>query len=536
MAAKKLYHKKNKPTRRKREMSNDLLFHFLQVQENTSSMSKPASESPPVTDESGFSIKELNHINEGILEQLQQVISDNKFKTYFHKNLVLSQLGIEHIIFTLPTEFMKNIISDQFMNELDNAILNVLGKKYVIELQVSAPAHKSLSSNQSSILRNNNPSEPPAPRSAKDASFTLDLNNKSEDIQDKVDSLVIKETRPNNYVIVDNTKTFDNFIFGPSNQMAYNACKAVALNPGKKYSSIFLYSDSGLGKTHLLHAVANDIYSRYPTLNVQLVSAKDLISEMLNAIRFQKMDEIHTKYSRHLDVLMIDDIQILRKTEGIQDQFFHLFNELHNQKKQLIFTADKNPKDIEGIEERIKTRLQWGLVVDIQKPDLETRIAILKRKAQDLDLFLTEDILTLIATHINNSIRELEGAIVKISACSELMSMEVDCEMVKDILKLDTYRVKKDVSIEDIARASATFFEVSLADLKSKSRDQRYTHPRHIAMYLAYEKYSNTFKEIGNFFNRDHSSVVSAVEKIRGLLKTNSQITKDINSIEERLD
>ncbi len=516
-------------------MSNDLLSHFLQVQDTTTTISTPVAESNSKKDEAGFSFEELNHINEGVLDQLQQVISENKFKTYFHKNLVLSHLGVEHVVFTLPTEFMKTIIADQFMNELDNAILNVLGKKYVIELQVNIPAHKSLSSNQSSILKNAAP-EPVAPRSAKDVSFTLNLTDKNEDLQDKVESMVIKETRPSsNHVVVDNTKTFDNFVFGPSNQMAFNACKAVALNPGKKYTSIFLYSDSGLGKTHLLHAVANDIFARYPTLNIQLVSAKDLISEMLNAIRFQKMDEIHTKYSRHLDVLMIDDIQVLRKTEGIQDQFFHLFNELHNQKKQLIFTADKNPKDIEGIEERIKTRLQWGLVVDIQKPDLETRIAILKRKAQDLDLFLTEDILTLIASHINNSIRELEGAIVKISACSELMSMEVDCEMVKDILKLDTYRIKKDVSIEDIARASAQFFEVSLADLKSKSRDQRYTHPRHIAMYVAYEKFNNTFKEIGNFFNRDHSSVVSAVEKIRGYLKTDSQLSKDINSIEERL-
>lgn len=523
-------------------MSNDFFSHFLQVPENSTQNQGPAAENKPShpapaveeLSSSGFSDDELSRINGGILEQLQLVVSENKFRTYFHKNFVLRDISGERIIFTLPTEFMKNMIADQFLGELDNAILNVLGTKYEIDLQVSNPLHKSLSSNTSSILKSLVPSE--APRSAKDVSFTLDLKNNAEDLQDKVESIVIKETRPqNNSVIVDKTKTFDNFIFGPSNQMAFNACKAVALNPGKKYSSIFMYSDSGLGKTHLLHAVANDIAERHPELTVQLVSAKDLISEMLNAIRFQKMDEIHTKYSRHLDVLMIDDIQVLRKTEGIQDQFFHLFNELHNQKNQLIFTADKNPKDIEGIEERIKTRLQWGLVVDIQKPDLETRIAILKRKAQDLDLFLTEDILTLIATHINNSIRELEGAIIRICAHSELMEVEVDAEMVKDILKLDTYRLKKDVSIEDLARASAQYFEVSLADLKSKSRDQRFTHPRHIAMYLAYEKFNNTFKEIGNFFNRDHSSVVSAVEKIRAHLKTDAQLSKDINNIEEKL-
>jgi len=517
-------------------MTNDLLSHFLKVQDNLAPPTpSPIVEKAAPIDDQSFSLEELSRINEGILDQLQQVVSENKFKTYFHKNLILTHLGLEQIIFTLPTEFMKNIITDQFMNELNNAIINVLGKKYLIELRTNAPAHKSLSSNQTSFLKNSSENSPP--RSAKDVSFTLNLKDSREDLQDKVDSLVINEIRSStNHVIVDKTKTFENFIFGPSNQMAYNACKAVSLNPGKKYSSVFLYSDSGLGKTHLLHAVANDIYMRYPNLNVQLVSAKDLISEMLNAIRFQKMDDIHTKYSRHLDILMIDDIQILRKTEGIQDQFFHLFNELHNQKKQLIFTADKNPKDIEGIEERIKTRLQWGLVVDIQKPDLETRIAILKRKAQDLDLFLTEDILTLIATHINNSIRELEGAIVKISACSELMSMEVDCEMVKNILKLDTYRLKKDTSIEEIAKTAALYFEVSLNDLKSKSRDQKYTHPRHIAMYVAYENFSNTFKEIGNFFNRDHSSVVSAVEKIRTYIKSDTQLSKDISNIEEKLN
>jgi chromosomal replication initiator protein len=341
-----------------------------------------------------------------------------------------------------------------------------------------------------------------------------------------------------NSIIIDKEKTFQNFIVGPTNNMAQAAATAVAQAPGKngKYPSLYVHSNSGLGKTHLLHAIANEIALRHPILNICLISSKNFMDELISLVQQNKFNDFVKKYTENIDVLMIDDIHELKDKKGTQDQFFHIFNELHNKGKQLVFTSDKPPKEIDGISERIKTRLQWGLVVDIQSPDLETRIAILKRKMQSLDLYVTEDVLTLIASKIKTNIRELEGSLVKLKAVSELMNVEIEIDLVKDQLMFNQNENDKEITMEQISKATAQYYRIPLADLKSKSRNQEITKARHIAMYLSRRIASSKQQEIGEFFGgRDHSSVIHAVNTICEKMKTDGSLSKDINSIESSL-
>ena len=259
------------------------------------------------------------------------------------------------------------------------------------------------------------------------------------------------------------------------------------------------------------------------------------MQEMVNSISKNTLQEFRKKYSEKVDVLMIDDIHELKNKEGTQDEFFHVFNELHSKGKQLIFTSDVVPNKINGLKERIKTRLQWGLVIDIQRPDIETRTAILKKKANELDLFLPEDVLNMIATSVKSSIRELEGNLVN-SAYADFANQDLDCDMVKDLLNLSSDEDRIKLTIEMINKATCQYYRVTTADVKSKSRSQNITRARHVSMYLCRKLLSTTQEEIGRFFgNRDHTSVIHAVSKVTAKLKEDSELSKDIILIESNL-
>ena len=364
----------------------------------------------------------------------------------------------------------------------------------------------------------------------------MELNPTKDDLLSKVESQYLNHINPEPSAInIDPTKTFDNFIEGPSNNMAFAASVAISQNPGKsgKYPSLYIHSNSGLGKTHLLHAVANGLRESNPELAVFLITARDFLKEMITAIQNKELPEFQKKYSEKIDVLMIDDIHELKNKKGTQDEFFHIFNELYNKGRQLIFTSDKSPKEIDGIEERIKTRLQWGLVVDIQRPDLETRIAILKRKAYELDLYLPDDVLNLIASSIKSNIRELEGSLIKLSAFTDLMKVEIDSEMVRELLNLNNTEEKKAITLEIIAKLTSQYFKIPLADLKSKARSKEITYARHIAMYLSRKVVRSTQQEIGRFYGgRDHTSVIHGVKRISDQIKTDINMSKDVIEIE----
>ena len=478
---------------------------------------------------------ELTIINDEVLNHLKTIVPELKFRTYFENSLELKSIDDQVAIFEVKTSFIKKS-AEHFSEEIVKSLYNVLGTEYEVQINARDNSDSGTPNFALGPLRQKDDGKP---KSMSGTKFTLELTPTRADIKSRVDAEYIEHMNPTKSGIrVDRTKTFDNFIVGPTNNIAQAAAKAVSLKPGKegKYPSLYIHSNSGLGKTHLLHAVANEIAEKHPSYNICLITTRDFMEEMISLMKINKINDFFKKYTERVDVLMIDDIHELKNKEGTQDQFFHVFNEMHNKGKQLIFTSDKNPKEITGISERIKSRLQWGLVVDIQPPDLETRIAILRRKMEALDLYINEDVLTLIASRIKTNIRELEGSLVRLKAVSELMNVEIEVDLVKEQLMFPNSENEKEITIESVAKSTAQYFRVPLADLKSKGRNQDITKARHVAMYLARKIVNAKQQEIGAFFGgRDHSSVIHAVNAISEKVKTDSSLSKDINAIESNL-
>jgi len=484
-----------------------------------------------------FSVEEVQLLELEVLKYLQKTMLSIKFEKFIKDKLKISKITAEKVIFTVNTTFIKQMIEQSYQSDIQDSIAQTLGQKYPFQIlcveekenQVDAPIGPDTSS-----------TKPEKPQKVEDVKFKLNLKRTSDDLNSKIESSYIEHINPDHRRIsIEPAKTFESFVIGPSNNMASATAQAVSINPGKsgKYPCLYLHSNSGLGKTHLLHAIANKIQELHPELIITLITTRDFINEMIESIRANKIHEFRRKYSETIDVLMIDDIHELKQKEGTQNEFFHVFNELHNKGKQLIFTSDKSPKEIVGIEERIKTRLQWGLVIDIQKPDLETRIAILKHKAAELDLYLQDDVINLIACSVKTSIRELEGSLVKIKAFSELMNLEIDAEIVKDLMKINKQDNGQDkATLDSIAKATSKYYGIPIADIKSKSRNQHVTKARFVAMYLSRKVVNSTQKEIGHFYGgRDHTSVIHALKNITLKLKTDQNISRDIISIEDQI-
>lgn len=490
---------------------------------------------PPLAQTNFAHNDELVSINNEVLNHLRTIVPELNFKTYFENGLELLSIDNQTAVFEVKTSFIKKS-AELYKEEVARALYNVLGTEYSIQINAKDQNDPQF---RGPLFTNQFNQEEIKPKSVNNMTFKLDLTPTRDDLKSKADSEYLQHMNPNKTGIrVDRMKTFDNFIVGPNNNIAQAAAKAVALTPGKegKYPSLYIHSNSGLGKTHLLHAVANEIAERHPEYTICLTTARDFMEEMISLLKTNKITEFVRKYTERIDILMIDDIHELKNKEATQDQFFHVFNEMHNRGKQLIFTSDKRPKEIDGISERIKTRLQWGLVVDIQTPDIETRLAILRRKMEALDIYITEDVLTLIASRIKTNIRELEGSLVRLKAVSELMNVEIEVDLVKDQLNLNSGEEEKEISIEAVAKATAQYFRLPLADLKSKGRSQDITKARHIAMYLARKVVNAKQQEIGAFFGgRDHSSVIHAVNTITEKVKIDSGLSRDINAIESNL-
>ncbi len=484
-----------------------------------------------------FTINELEDINIEVLALIKTKMPDIKFKTYFENNLKLVNIKEDEVHFWVKTSFIKKSV-DAHTKEISEALEMVLGRQYCIKVLTENDSINKISTSNDLNLElaktENNK------KTVKNTKFILDLNPTNDDLKNKVESQFLEHMKPvTSKIAIDDSKTFDSFVIGPSNRHAHASAQAVAQNPGNKgqYSSLYIHSNSGLGKSHLLHAVCNQIRDSYPTLAICFTTGRAFMEELVEHTRHNTIHEFRKKYSEMIDVLIIDDIHEISNKQGTQDEFFHAFNELHNKGKQLIFTSDRKPKEIDGISERIKTRLSWGLVVDIQPPDIETRMAILKRKAQEIDLFTSDEIINYIASHIKNNIRELEGSLIRLKAYSEIQKTEIEIELAKEILALGDLTDRNEITLDSIAKATAQYYRVQLADLKSKIRNKETTNARHVAMYLTRKKLQIQFQEIGHYFGgRDHSSVIHAVNSIADELKNNNQnLSKDLNSIENSL-
>lgn len=336
-------------------------------------------------------------------------------------------------------------------------------------------------------------------------------------------------------IFINKKYTFENFVVGPCNQFAHAAALAVATNPAGSYNPLFIYGGVGLGKTHLLNAIANYIFSTDPSRKVCYATSEKFMNELINSIRFDRMDQFRSKY-RNMDVLLIDDIQFLSGKERTQEEFFHTFNTLYEAKKQIVISSDRFPKDIPHLEERLRSRFESGLIADIQPPDFETLLAIIEKKMEAQSVRLSEDVKQLLAKNINTNIRELEGALVRLIAYTSLTKKEITVDTAKDLLKQYFSRTKKQITIEDIQRVVSSHFNIKLNDLKSQRRSKNLAFPRQIAMYLCRVLTKNSFPEIGiHFGGKDHATVIHAVKKIEKLINNEEKIRIIIEEIKDKI-
>jgi len=328
--------------------------------------------------------------------------------------------------------------------------------------------------------------------------------------------------------------TFDNFVVGNSNRFAHAACLAVAESPAKAYNPLFIYGGVGLGKTHLMHAIGHMI--REKNSHVAYVTSEKFTNDLINAIREEKTVDFKNKY-RGMDILLIDDIQFLAGKERTQEEFFHTFNTLYEANKQIIISSDRPPKEIPTLEDRLRSRFEWGLITDIQMPDYETRIAILQKKAQVENLHVSDEVINFIADRINSNIRELEGALIRVSAYSALTDNKMDRQTAAEVLK-DILPAKKPVQITVplIQQKVAEYFGVKIEDMKSKKRSRVVSFPRQVAMYLCRELTDNSLPKIGKLFgDRDHTTVMHAQDKISQEIEKDPAIAQAVNKIREVL-
>ena len=325
--------------------------------------------------------------------------------------------------------------------------------------------------------------------------------------------------------------TFDTFVVGSSNQFAQAACQAVAELPSRAYNPLFIYGGVGLGKTHLLHAVGHQSVRLFPGMAVVYISSVRFTNELINAIRYDRTAEFRARY-RTIDLLLIDDIQFISGKERTQEEFFHTFNDLYESRKQIIVSSDCSPKEIPEIEERLRSRFEWGLIADIQPPDFETRVAILKKKAALERVRLTDDVAYLNASRIKSNIRELEGSLTRMIALCALTGREMTVDLAQEVLGELWGEEEKLITIDQIQRKVCDFFGIRLSDLKAKNRTKAIAFPRQIAMYLARQLTHASLSEVGRAFGgKDHTTVLHAVDKVQVLLQEDPKLRKTIDGL-----
>ncbi len=328
--------------------------------------------------------------------------------------------------------------------------------------------------------------------------------------------------------------TFATFVVGGSNQFAHAACMAVAEQPARAYNPLFIYGGVGLGKTHLLNAIGNHVAER-TELRIAYVTTEQFTNEVINSIRYDKMIDLRRRY-RNVDMLMIDDIQFLAGKERTQEEFFHTFNALYEAHKQIVVSSDRFPKEMPDIDERLRSRFEWGLIADLQSPDVETRIAILRKKSEDEGIRLPEDVVQFLAANMKSNIRELEGSLVRLGAYSSLTGQPITLEMAKTVLRDVIGDKKKIVAMDDIQEAVSARFHVKVSDLKSRRRSKTLVQPRQIAMFLCRELTDASFPEIGRQFGgKDHTTIMHACKQVAKAVEADTTLRATLEGLKEQI-
>lgn len=442
---------------------------------------------------------QLKELWEKTLKIIKGELTEVSFNTWI-KSITPISINKDIIRFGVPNQFTKEILENRYKDLIINSLKIITTKKY--DLLFSVVSEETIDAEENTEKKL--PKDPA--NNAEDTSTMLNPKYK-----------------------------FDSFVIGNSNRFAHAACLAVAEAPAKAYNPLFIYGGVGLGKTHLMHAIGHYILENNPKAKVVYVSSEKFTNELVNSIKDDKNVEFRTKY-RNVDVLLIDDVQFIAGKERTQEEFFHTFNELHENNKQIILSSDRPPKEIPTLEDRLRSRFEWGLIADIQPPDFETRIAILKKKADVEKLDIPNEVMVYIATNIKSNIRELEGALIRIVAFSSLTNKEISIDLASEALKdIISNKQNKQITIELIQDVVASYFNIRIEDFKSSRRTRNITYPRQIAMYLCRKLTDMSLPRIGEEFGgRDHTTVIHAYEKISGALKEDEELKYTIKEITKR--
>lgn len=436
-----------------------------------------------------------------ILKQISEKLSKPSFDTWFNETEAI-ELANETLYLFVPNDFVKDWLNKNYKKLIEDILLDFTGSQLNVLLTTSKKLEEAVVVEQAS------------------SSNKMEIASSNDEYRN----------------ILNPKYIFETFVIGTGNRFAHAASLAVAEAPAKSYNPLFLYGGVGLGKTHLMHAIGHFVKGYNRDANVVYLSSEKFTNEFIIAIRDNKTEEFRSKY-RNVDVLLIDDIQFLAGKESTQEEFFHTFNTLHEANKQIVISSDRPPKEIPTLEDRLRSRFEWGLITDIQPPDLETRIAILQKKANAENLDIPAEVMMYIANQINTNIRELEGALIRVVAYSSLINKDVDLELATEALKDIVPSAKpKTITIYDIQKIACDYYGIKIEEIKGRKRTRSVVLPRQIAMYLSREMTDLSLPKIGEEFGgKDHTTVIHAHEKIQTLLRTDRTIQKAVNEVSSRI-
>lgn len=438
---------------------------------------------------------------------IQEKVTKQNYETWIKPIRILS-VEDNQVCLAVPNRFFKDWLVENYHHTIHECLLNTIGYNANIVFVISQGETKD--------------------------EMTGNGNGQTNHVAASL--APVKTSKMQYHHTLNTNYSFDRFVIGSSNQFAHAASIAVAEHPAKNYNPFFIYGGVGLGKTHLLNAIGLLTYALYPDMNVLYVSAEEFINELISSIRHDKMPKFREKF-RNIDCLLIDDIQFIAGKDRTQEEFFHTFNTLHDSGKQIVMTSDNFPKDIPNLEGRLRSRFEWGLIADIQPPEIETKIAILEKKAQENHIDLPHDAVSYIASHAESNIRELEGFLTQTIAYSSLTKRKIDLDLVRQVLaRILKTNEKVSITIDDVMKAISERYGIKLSDLKSPKKNKNLASARQVVMYLSRKLTNASFPDIGEKLGgRDHSTVIYADNKIKKLIETDQELKKTLQEIEDGL-
>lgn len=455
--------------------------------------------------------EELLEISKLLLDRLREDYSASVFNVWL-SSLKMKELTDEEAVLTIDNEFKKNIVEKKHSEKLTEVISEILGFPVHIKFEIES----------------------------KEDGFSIPSFPEKTEPQENTVISDIKPATPLIPQIIESKNiveeyTFDNFIVGDSNKFAHAACTAVAAMPFETYNPLFIHGSSGLGKTHLLYAITNELKKNHPSITIMFKKCEDFTNELIDSLKAGNTAAFREKF-RAVDVLLIDDVQFLSDKTSTQEEFFHTFNELYENRKQIILTSDRPPKDIQHLAERLRNRFEWGLIADIQKPNIELRTAIIRKKLESYKVTMPEEVINFLATSIHSNIRQIEGSIKKIIAISRMTGSPITIDMsrraIADIL---ANSVSTSDMIEHIFSLVASRYKITAEEIKGKKRDSSISNARHICIYLIRQMNELSLKQIGDIFSKDHTTIIASCKKVRNEMDTNEEKKQEIEGLMKEL-